>query len=296
MYWQLFLLSITLIALPVSAAISVTDFAGRTVTLDTPAQRIIALAPHIVENTFTAGGGKRLVGAVDYSDYPAAAQQIHRVGNYTAWSMEEIIALQPDLVLMWASGNGMQRLHTLERLGLTVYVSELRSLTDIPTTIRAIGHLAGTKATSEAQASRFEQEIRQLQVRYSHRPALSVFYQVWNRPLQTINGEHLISHVISLCGGENIYADSEFLAPKINIESVLVRNPDAIIASGMGAARPEWLDEWKAFANMKAVRNKALLFIHPDLLQRPTTRVLEGAGIMCRQLEELRNFKGVRLD
>lgn len=274
---------------PTLAQISVVDSVGRRVTLDQPARRIIALAPHIVENTFSAGAGDSLVGVTDYSNYPPAAKDIRRVGNYAAWSMEEIIALQPDLVLMWASGNGMRRLQAAERLGLTVFVNEPRRLADIPATIRAIGQLAGTTVTSEAEATRVEQEIDRLRQRYSNQPTLSVFYEVWNQPLQTINGEHLISHVIALCGGENVYGDSPILAPTINIESVLERNPDAIIASGMDAARPDWLNEWQAFPNMKAVREQALFFIHPDLLQRPTSRVLEGARIMCQQLEQLRN-------
>ncbi len=286
--WFLWVFAV-LLAEPAVAQISVVDSVGRQVTLERPARRIIALAPHIVENTYSAGAGDYLVGVTDYSNYPPAAKNIRRVGNYAAWSMEEIVALQPDLVLMWASGNGMHRLQAAERLGLTVYVNEPRKLADIPATIRAIGQLAGTTAISEAEAARVERKIDALRQHYSNQPRLSVFYQVWNQPLQTINGEHLISHVIGLCGGENIYADSPVLAPTINIESVLARDPDAIIASGMDAARPEWLDEWKVFSNMKAVRKQALLFIHPDLLQRPTTRVLEGATIMCRQLEELRN-------
>jgi iron complex transport system substrate-binding protein len=284
---------LTLLIVPgVQAEISVVDFAGRQVSLEQPAQRIIALAPHIVENTFSAGAGKLLVGVVDYSNYPAAAQDIHRVGNYAAWSMEEIVALQPDLILMWGSGNGMQRLVAAEKLGLTVYVSEPRELRDIATTIRAIGKLAGTDKVSEAEARRVELEIQRLSNGYREQAAVSVFYQVWNQPLQTINGDHLISHVIKLCGGRNIYDDAEVLAPRVNIESVLQRDPDAIIASGMDAARPEWLDEWKAFPSMQAVRENALFFIHPDLIQRPTTRILDGARIMCEQLQSYRPSPG----
>jgi iron complex transport system substrate-binding protein len=286
-----FLLPVMLLSLivpTVRAEISVVDFAGRLVTLEQPAQRIIALAPHIVENTFSAGAGEQLVGVVDYSNYPAAAQDIPRVGNYAAWSMEEIVALQPDLVLMWGSGNGMQRLVAAEKLGLTVYVSEPRKLSDIAATIRAIGQLAGTERVSEVEARRVEQEIQRLRNSYSEQAGLNVFYQVWNQPLQTINGDHLISQVITLCGGSNIYRNSEILAPRVNIESVIQRDPDAIIASGMDAARPEWLDEWKAFPSMKAVQENALFFIHPDLIQRPTTRILAGAQIMCEQLASYR--------
>lgn len=267
-----------------AAALEVTDFAGRTVTLERPAERIVALAPHTVENAFSAGAGDKLVGAVSHSDYPAAASDIPRVGSYQAWSLESIIAQKPDLVLMWGSGNGLDDLPTLERLGIPVYVSEPRRLEEIPRTLRAIGQLAGTAAVAEQRAREFEEELARLRAEYGREEPVSVFYEVWNTPLQTLNGEHYVSDVIALCGGRNIFSDASYLAPKINVEAVLERDPQAILASGMGAARPEWLDDWLQYPHLQAVRNRALFFIHPDLLQRPTTRLLQGARQMCEQL------------
>ena len=184
-----------------AAAITVEDFAGREVTLEQPAQRIVALAPHIVENLYSAGAGEHLVGVVSYSNYPAQAIEIPEVGSYNAFSLEQIIALQPDLVVMWGSGNGMQTLDKLQALGIPVYVSELRQLADVPHSIRRLGQLAGTVAASEREARRIETEISALRTRYSAQRQLGVFYQIWNEPLQTVNGEHLISELITLCGG-----------------------------------------------------------------------------------------------
>ncbi len=269
-------------------AITVQDFAGREITLDQPAQRIIALAPHIVENLYSAGAGDHLVGVVSYSNYPAQAQTIPKVGSYNAFSLEQIVALQPDLVVMWGSGNGMQALAKLQDLGIPVYVSELRQLSDVPLSIRRLGQLAGTEAASEREARRIEQELATLQNRYEQKAEVGVFYQIWNEPLQTVNGEHLISEVIALCGGRNVFSDASSLAPKISIESVLVRDPDAIVASGMGEARPEWLNQWRDYPSLTAVTNGSLFFINPDHVQRPTARVLLGAGRLCQQLEQLR--------
>ncbi len=271
-----------------ASAITVQDFAGREVTLPQPAERIVALAPHIVENLYSAGAGDRLVGVVSYSNYPAQAIEIPRVGSATAFSMEQIVALQPDLVIMWGSGNGMRTLTQLRELGIPVYVSELRRLSDVPDSIRRLGQLAGTAAVSEREALRIEEELNILQSRYIGRKRLGVFYQIWNEPLQTVNGDHLISEVIALCGGRNIFSDASSLAPRISIESVLLRDPDAIIASGMGEARPEWLDQWRSYPSLLAVRNNALFFINPDLVQRPTARVLLGAQRLCQQLDTLR--------
>jgi iron complex transport system substrate-binding protein len=276
-----------IIALP-ALAITVQDFAGREVTLKQPARRIVALAPDIVENLFSAGAGERLVGAVSYSNYPQQAKAIPEVGTYNAFSLEKILALQPDLVVMWGSGNGMQTLPKLEGLGIPVYVSELRKLSDVPESIRRLGQLAGTDTVAEAEARRIESEIESLHKRYSGRRSLGVFYQIWNEPLQTVNREHLISEIIALCGGHNVFGDASALAPRISIESVLLRDPDAIVASGMGEARPEWLDQWRAYPSLKAVAGDALFFINPDHLQRPTARILLGAQHLCQQLEQVR--------
>ncbi|MEH6516206.1 MAG: cobalamin-binding protein [Halioglobus sp.] len=264
--------------------IEIIDFAGRTVTLDKPAQRIIALAPHIVENAFSAGAGSKLVGVVSYSNFPAAANTIPEVGTYKTVNLEAIVTLQPDLILLWSSGNGMKTLNALEDLGLQVYVSEPRELADIATTIRHIAKLAGTEQQGNSEAADIENQFDTLTQRYSHQSPVSVFYQVWNEPLQTLNGDHLISKVINLCGGVNSFADAAFLAPRIGVESVLTRNPDAIIASGMGTARPEWLDEWKAYPSLRAIQANTLFFVAPDHIQRPTARILLGASTLCEQL------------
>ncbi len=266
------------------AEISVLDFNNREVHLTSPAQRIVALAPHIAENVFSAGAGDKLVGTVSYSDYPEQAKSISRIGNFQSWSLESLVALQPDLVLLWGSGNGMDTLATFERLGIPVFVSEPRKLRDIPYTIRAIGKLAGTENISEVEAQRIERALHTLQQQYSRDNPVSVFYQIWNEPLQTVNGEHLISQLLQLCGGTNAFADATTLAPKINIESVLARDPDAIVASGMDTARPEWLDNWRSYPSLTAVRNQHLFFIPPDYVQRPTARVLLGARQLCEKL------------
>lgn len=277
-----------LLACAVRGEIVVTDFQQREVRLSQPAQRIIALAPHIVENVFSAGAGDKLVGVVTYSDYPEQAQQVPVVGSYKSWSLESIAAMKPDLILMWASGNGLNNLPALTRLGVPVYVSEPRQLADIPATIRNLGKLAGTEDVSEAEADRIEQHINALDSKYRGRGSLDVLYEVWNNPLQTLNGDHMISRVLELCGAKNVFSDAVSLAPKISIESVLHRNPDVIVASGMGESRPEWLDQWAAYPSLSAVQHDALFFVHPDHIQRPTARLILGATRICQQLDTLR--------
>ncbi|MCH9691478.1 MAG: cobalamin-binding protein [Gammaproteobacteria bacterium] len=274
------------------ADIGVVDFYGREVHMAKPAERIVALAPHIVENTFTAGAGDKLVGVIHHSNYPAQAKNIEEVGDYKAWSMEAIVALQPDLILMWGSAAPMGSLDTLERLNIPVYVSEPRRLQDIAKNIRDIGVLAGRESMSETAATSLEQQLMLLTKKFQSQKKLRVFYQVWHTPLQTISGDHMISDIMRLCGAQNVFADALSLAPKIGLEAVIQRNPDAIITSGQGGEKPEWLDQWQQYPSLKAVQNKALLFIHPDHIKRPTARILLGAQVMCEQLDRLRAQTG----
>jgi iron complex transport system substrate-binding protein len=179
-------------------------------------------------------------------------------------------------------------LQELAILKAPIYVSEPRELADIGRAIRDYEILTGKPAGNPSEADRVDQTIAALRQRYQQSSPLSVFYQVWNEPLQTLNGDHLISKVIEVCGGHNAFADAASLAPRISIEAVLERDPDVIVASGMAAARPEWLDQWLDYPFLKAVKNDSLFFVHPDHLQRPTARVLLGAEELCKQLDSRR--------
>ncbi|MGM0594624.1 MAG: cobalamin-binding protein [Pseudomonadota bacterium] len=279
----IFLLLLTL-SLPLSAALSVEDDTGKVVRLDAPAMRIVSLAPHATEQLFAIGAGGQVVGAVDYSDYPEAAKAVPRVGGYSRLDIEAILALKPDLVVAWESGNDERHLEKLEALGLTLYRSEPRELQDIPAAMRRLGVLSGHTKQAEQQASAFLDTLERLAEMNRERPPQRVFYQIWNRPLMTINGEHLISDVIALCNGKNVFAELPTLTPKVSEEAVLMADPDIIIASGMGEARPEWVDEWRRWEQLSAVKNDRLEFIPPDLIQRATPRLLDGAERLCRML------------
>ena len=283
------MLLLLLNATDAALGVQVRDDLGREVTVPDRARRIVAMAPHIVENLYAAGAGERIVGAVDYSDFPATARDIPRVGSFNAFSLEAVIAARPDLIIMWGSGNGMTALEKLETLDIPVFVSEPRTLADISRGLRLLGTLAGTTDTSEAAAVAFELEVARLRSTHRDTARLTVFLQLWHQPLQTVSGDHLISEIIDLCGGSNAFADAKTLAPKLNIESILQRNPDVIIASGAGPDRPAWLDEWRDYPSLSAARSGALFYINPDHLLRSTPRVLLGTRELCARLDSLRD-------
>jgi iron complex transport system substrate-binding protein len=278
---------------PVSAAITVIDDAGRQVTLARPAQRIISLAPNITELVFAAGAGDRLVGVAEYSDYPEAARAVRRIGGGNGLDLEAIVALAPDLVIAWQSGNPSQAVTRLQALGLTVFISELRHLPDIPDSLRRFARLAGTGAAAARQVSDFEQHYEQLNRRYSGRAPVPVFYQVWERPLMTVNGQHLISDVIRLCGGRNVFAGLPALAPQISTEAVLAANPEVIVAGSGSGSEPTAvaLARWRRWPGLAAAADGHLFVIDRDLLVRPTPRILQGAEQLCTLLDEVRAGK-----
>lgn len=270
------------------APISVTDDTGARIILARPARRIITLSPNLTELLYSAGAGSRLVGTVQWSNFPKAALNIPRIGNTYNLDLERIVSLRPDLVIAWRSGNSPQAIDQLRRLGYPVFVSEPRSLAAIGTTLVRLGILSGTRAAADLAAAKYRARLLSLKATYSHRSKVSVFYQIWNQPMFTVNRDHVISDVIDLCGGRNVFARLNTLSPQIGVEAVLAEDPQVIVASGINAGRPAWLDEWRQWPSLKAVRHNLVFSIPPDFIQRDTVRILQGAAMMCHDLDKAR--------
>lgn len=270
------------------AGVAVVDDVGNRVALDAPAMRIVSLAPHVTELLFAAGAGAHVVGVVDYSDYPPAAREIQHVGSALQLDLEAIVALQPDLVIAWASGTPVAGLEQVVRLGMPLFLSEPRDLDDIPATLRRIGVLAATEADAERAARRFETRLQRLRARNAGKAPVLLFYQIWDRPLMTVGGSHMISAVLELCGGENVFAALAELAPRVSEETVLAADPEAIIAGAPDGAAQSWLAAWSRFPQLAAVRGGNLLTADPDTLHRQTPRLLDGAEALCAALDRVR--------
>lgn len=285
------MLALCLLPLLVQARV-LTDDAGQPFMLQKPAQRIVTLTPHATELMFAVGAGQQLVGAVEYSNYPADAEKIPRVGGYSGLNIEAILALQPDVIIYWPEGNPAREIQRLQHLNMPLYASDPNSFADIASSLERYGEISGNTAKGQQAAAQFRQRLNALQQRYAGAGTLRVFYQVWHQPLVTQSGDTFISRVLALCGGENIFANLPMRSPQISEEAVLAENPDVIIASGMGEARPEWLDHWRRYAQLKAVKNNHLYHVHPDILHRPTPRLLDGAEQVCRILEQVRQSPG----
>jgi iron complex transport system substrate-binding protein len=271
-----------------SAEIIVPDDADKMLTLASPARRIVSLAPNVTELLYAAGAGNFVVGAVAYSDYPEAAKSIPRVGSGAGLDIEAVVALHPDLVIAWRSGNPSWQVERLFALGMPVFVTEPRKLGDIADLLDKFGKLSGTEATASKTAADFRRHLARLRDRYSGRPVVPVFYQILDSSLLTVSRRHLIDDVIQLCGGRNVYADLPGLTPRVDVESMVRRNPEVILASGYEPLWPEWRDRWRTWPMIIAVARNNLFLIPPDLIHRQSPRILEAAEQMCAAIEQAR--------
>ena len=277
----------TCIALVVSLAAS-----GRATP---PAPRIVSLSPHITELLFAAGAGARVVGVDDSSDYPAAALHIPKLGEAATLDIEKLLSLKPTLVIVWDTGTPPRRRVELERLNLHVVVTEQRHLEDIGSVLMDFGRLAGTESTAAEAARRYRADLAGLRARYAGRPRLRVFYQVWDRPLYTLSGDHVVSEVISLCGGDNVFAQLSTLAPAVDREAVLARDPDVILIGASGAEGARQAAEWNRFPSLQAVKKRHIFTVNPSLIGRMAPRILEGVQEVCASLEKARDGRTVSI-
>jgi iron complex transport system substrate-binding protein len=271
-----------------AAQAQVTDDYGHAIALPAPARRVVSLAPHLTELLYAAGAGRFVVGALDYSDYPPAARALPRVGSESGIDLEAVLALRPDLVVAWPNAGSRRSVERLAGLGLPVFRSEPRELDDIARTLLRFGALAGTQPQAQAAADAFRARAAALSARYSRRPVVRVFYQVWDRPLQTVNGEHVITKVLRLCGGDNVFAALPLIAPEVDREAVLQANPQVIVASAADGVRAPGLDDWKRFPGLAAAAHGHLYTVPAELIQRHTPRILDGAERLCGLLEAVR--------
>lgn len=271
-----------------AADVVVTDDRGVALRLAAPALRIVALAPSITEMVYAAGAGAQLAAVPRFSDFPPQAAALPQIGDASSLDAERILALRPDLVIGWKSGNRMADLARLERLGLKLFVIEPVALDDVPRALRAIGALAGTAAAAETAARGFESEVQAIRTRYAGSARVRVFYEIWHQPLMTVNDRHMISDVLRLCGGENIFGALPLLTPVVSLEDVMVRKPQVVLGGGSSMSGDELATLWRAQARLSGLRDLPVLRVDPDAIQRQTPRVLLGAGEVCRHLDAVR--------
>lgn len=269
--------------------VSVVDDSARTVTLTTVARRVVTLAPHTTELLAEVGAFDQLVAVSAYSDYPPAALHLPIIGSAFGLDVEAIAALHPDLVVAWTSGNSTSQVEAIERLGIPVYRSDPRDLEQIASSLERLGVLTGHETEGRERARAFRTTIADLRTRYGARPPVRVFYQVWDQPLMTVGGTHLISRVISLCGGQNVFETLAAAVPTVDREAVIAADPEVIVLASDADDAPSGLASWQAWPQISAVRSHRLIALPAEHIARATTRIAEGATTLCTVLENARH-------
>jgi iron complex transport system substrate-binding protein len=274
------------VAVPASALTVMDDF-GVELRLDRPAQRVISLSPHLTELLYSIGAGDRLVGSVRGSDFPVEAAGIPEIGDASGLDFERILHSRPDIVLAWGSGNRSVDIARLRTLGLRVLVLEPRRLEDISRHLRLLGDLTSLDGKAQALALELERRVDALRASYAGRAPVRVLFEIWHRPLFTVNGDHIISKVLRVCSAQNIFADLPRLAGEVSLEQALVMDPDAIVVGS--EADDAGVKNWTAFSYLKAVRTGNVFTISADLITRQTPRIVDAAEHMCAVLHKARH-------
>lgn len=285
---QIYLISLLLIVPhTASAAITLTGADGHTVTLQAPATRIVSLAPDLTELVYDAGAGASMAGAGSYSNYPAAANKLPRVGSASGFDLERIVALKPDLILVWQGGTPVKFIERLRGLDLPVLTVGTHQLADIAANLELIGRATGHEREAQQAAQDFLAGLAALRREYAGLKPVRVFYEISATPLYTVGGRQLISRMLELCGGRNIFSDLSALAAPVNLGSVLARDPQAIV-TGDDPGSAARLKEWQRWQQLSAVKTGSLFRISGDLLVRATPRILQGGKQLCQDLEKAR--------
>lgn len=270
------------------APFTVTDDTGAVLALSAVPRRIVSLAPGATEMLFAIGAGNRVLGTSRYSDEPRAARSIPRIGDVAGLDLERILALRPDVVIVWKGGNPAAQIEQLQGLRLRLYRQHVTALGDLPDSLRRLGLLVGAGVIADLRAAELTKRLAGLRSRYLTRPRLPVFLQIWNRPLYTVGGRHMMSDALSLCGAENIFAELGGEAPAVSVEAVLSRNPAVIVADAPPGQARAWLADWRRFPNMSAVRHQALIPFEDPRFGMLGPSAVEATEKLCELLDRQR--------
>ena len=255
-------------------------------SLSAPARRVVTLAPSLTELVFAVGAGDKLVAVSAFSDFPDAARKLPMVADANGISLESLIALKPDLVLAWNAGTRPADINRLRALGLNVSVVDIAKLDDVARAMRLIGTWVGRAAPAEMAAREFESKLAALRASQAGKPRVTTFFQISTNPLMTINGDHVISELIDLCGGANVFGDARGLVIEPSREALLARAPDTIL---YGKSASDQRDvKQKIYQNLSAAREGRIYSVTADHVYRPGPRLIHAATEVCEALDRSR--------
>jgi len=241
--------------------------------------RVVSLAPSMTEIMLELQADDLLVGVLDGGERPDALRDLPSVGRQGQLNMERLLSLRPDLLLLWPGSVPPAQREQLKRLGITTFSAEPHDLDQLIEQIAAIGERVGRAEQGQQYARALRERLRQLRQQYRRDEPLQVFYQVWDRPLYTLGGRQVVSDALAVCGARNVFADLSQPAPQVSVESVLLRNPQVILAGDQAQ-----LTRWLAWSQLRAVAHAGLLVVPDKGLERPSGQMIEATARLCALL------------
>jgi ABC-type Fe3+-hydroxamate transport system substrate-binding protein len=264
--------------------IQLRDDAGRKVTLPARVDRVITLAPNLTEIVFAIGADDRLVGNTTYCDYPPEAKNVAKVGDTLHPSLERIIGLKPQVVLISTASQLEMFTQQLQNQNIAVFVTDPHDLEGIFRSIETIGQIMGQQQQANALVQRLRDRTNAVEQAVKQRPPVRVFYQASGEPLYVPGHDSFVTDLMRRAGGASVTADVPGAWPKFSNESALAARPDAIIlptGGSMGSANSTAIE---ALRNSPAVVGGRVYKINDDLLARPGPRLVDGLEQMARAL------------
>jgi len=265
----------SLTSVPSIRQVAVTDDLNRSIVFEQAATRIVSLAPSITETLFALGVGNRIVGVTDYCNYPAEAPTKPHVGSMLSPSIETIVGLEPDLVVMSMEGNTREAFDLLDNLGVRVFVTNPRTLDGIYKSIINLGILTG--ATDEAGELVHKMKQREDLLRAGVTQKTKTMMIVSLQPLLVVGADTFLAELLSIAGGENVAAETGLTYPAYSRESVIATNPDVILlTSGLLGSPDDLVSLYPEWQRLTAVKDKRVFVVDSDIVSRPGPRAIDG--------------------
>ncbi len=280
----------TAVAAPVAAPATreVRDDTGASVAVPAENCRIVSLAPGTTAMLFAAGAGHCVIGTIAHSKEPAEAATVPVVGDAETLDFEQLLALRPTVVVVAVDVVQRVRIDRIRGLGIPVYQVHVTALAQMPESLRRLGVLTHTEPVANTRAASLSAELEAIAARYRSRPPLRVLYQIWDRPIYTIGGKHVINDALAVCGARNIFADLETAAPAVTREAAILRDPELILISAPPAPAEEWLAEWRKFPSVRAVRDARIVSYQDERMDRMGPSVIEATAGLCALVDAAR--------
>ena len=267
------------------------DDVGDAITVKPGPCRFVSLAPGTTAMLYAAGAAHCLVGTIAHSTEPADAGRLPIVGDAETLDFEQLLALRPTVVVVAVDVVQRMRIDRIKAMGIPVYQVHVTRLTGMPASIRRLGALAGTQAIAAREADALHAALEALGARYRTRTPIRVLYQIWDRPIYTIGGRHVITDALQLCGAINVFSDLETAAPAVTREAAVLRDPELILASSPPGVADEWLAEWRRYPAMTAVQNRQLISYVDERIDRMGPSVIEATGNLCAVIDNARTAR-----